>query len=436
MKWADFAASSTEVLLATGASDARIGEDSLLIWDPKANRVRSEQSTGSAHPLAVIATAAGIFVAGSNRDLLVPVSGKPREIERIAGSEALALLALSPDHHLLARAFRREVQLYDAESAALIGPPLQSDSGAMDVIAQLAFSPDGSKLLGRTAHGHWLLWPIAVEPRPVAKLDKWLAQVSIERENQKALYMPEPSERLELRARDPGPWLAVEQRPVPKLQASAQAKVDIPMREPGLSPLLLDLGRQYDFAPDAVRNSYYNILPSMRPLPVGTQRIAGVDFDVRGMMQLGGLDQLGHMNSASKISCLPLPQIPVAALRLLLSISVPTPTRTGSQLAALTLHYVDGGTVLLPIRAGQEVRGFAGNDLNVPLAFSASMAPSLFGYEDDVFSAPRLRNPQPQRLIRCLDLKGNVSNEPMLLLAITAEPANAVARSGPVPRSN
>ena len=437
VKWADFAAVGDDVLLLTGVTDARLGSDTLLTWNPLDDRVRSKQSTGQTDALGVIASAEGTFIAGSNKDLLLALIGiggataNSRPLERLARSEALALLALSPDHRLLARAFRREVQLYDVASASAIGPPLQSDSGAMDVIAQLAYSPGGDKLLARTTFGHWLLWSIPTEQRSAAELGKSLARLSIDNENQKTLFMPDAGERSELRQRDPGPWRAPDIRPVPALAASAKASVTIPARAPGTSPLLLDLSSIYDFAPDSIRNTYYNIIPAMRPLPVGVQRIAGVDFDMRGMTQVGGVDQFGihngNLETSGDISCLPVPPGPVAAVHLLLMVSLPTPVPTGHEVAAVTLHYVDGGIASLPIRAGQEVRGYAGNDLRVPLAFSTNTALALFGLEDNVYSAPRLPNPEPRRLVRCLDLRITTLDEPLLLLGITVEPTTPLS---------
>lgn len=436
VKWADFASAGDDVLLVTGATDVRLGNDTLLIWSPADDRVRSRQDISQTDPFGVIATTGSAFIAGNNKDLLLSLAGTSattrngRSLERLARSEPIALLALSPDHRLLARAFRREVQLYDADSGIAIGPPLQSDSGAMDVIAQLAYSPNGDKLLARTTYGHWLLWPIAAEQRPTAELGRSLARLNIDSENQKTLLMPDARERSELRKRDPGPWRAPDIRPVSALAAS-KASVIIPARAPGTSSQLLDLSASYDFAPDSIRNAFYNIVPAMRPLPAGVQRIAGVDFDMRGMVQIGDVDEFG--NIVGKLdSCLPLPPGPAAAFHLLITVSTPSPLPTGQVVAAVTLHYVDGGTAVLPIRAGQEVRGYAGNDLGVPLAFSTNMALALMGLEDDVYSAPRLPNPEPRRLVRCIGLQVTDIAGPLLLLGITVEPATQMQAAAPV----
>lgn len=422
VKWASFSGPAADVALVTAAVDVRSGGDTALVWNPAENRVLSKHGTDQAHPIGVIAIPAGTFVAGSGHDLLIDGSVSGKTVDRLARSTPLAVLALSPDRHLLARAFRREVQLYDADSAVAIGPPLQSDSNPVDLISQLAFSPAGDRLLGRTKDGQWLLWPVAAERRTAAELSAQWTRLSLASEHQKTLYMPALAERSALRARDPGPWQAPDKRPTPTAAASTKPGVVIPARTSPASPLLLDLASNYDQAPDGVRNTYYNVRPTMRPFPVGMLRIGGVDFDVRGMMQVGGVNQFGEMDSVTKISCLALPPVPAAALRFLLTVSLSTPVATGQPVAMVTLHYRDGGQASLPIRVGQEVRGYAGNDLAVPLAFSPDAVLSLFGLEDEVFSAPRLPNPFPQRLVRCMDLETTTAFWPLLLMAISVEP--------------
>ena len=91
----------------------------------------------------------------------------------------------------------------------------------------------------------------------------------------------------------------------------------------------------------------------------------------------------------------------------------------------------------MPIVAGRDVRGYNGDDRRVPLAFAGDLALSLFGMQDDIFSAPRIANPEPGRPVRCLDLRSRYRQNPMLLLAATVEapegaaPAEAAAGATP-----
>jgi WD40 repeat protein len=410
-----------DVMLVTHARDPRLGEDALLVWDPVSDVVRARHGTGQARPLGVIATAVGPFVAGANYDLLDPGGTHAHPLAHQARSAATAVLATSPDGRIVAHAFAGEVQLRDVATGAALGRPLQGGSGALDVIHQLSFSDDGHRLLARTTGGQWLLWPIRGETRPARDLLAKLARLGTDRESQQALRVPGMAERAALRRRDPGRWPAPAIRPSPPIASRGPATdMAIPARAPGTPDLLLDLGTQYNFAPDTWRNSFYNIRPNMRPYPGGVQRMAGIDYDLRGMVQLGTPPPSGPSSRA--IDCQPVPPIHAAALHLLVMASLRSPDPDGRTVAYLRLRYRDGSSAVLPIRTGSEVPGFAGQDQTVPSAFAVNVAGPILGLEGETLSAPRLANPHPERLIRCLDLHATAAIRPLLVFAITVEP--------------
>lgn len=441
--WAAFARNGRDVLLVTHAPDPRLGTDSLLRWDPVTDRIDAQQSTGQARPLGVVDTAAGPFVAGQQQDLFNSGGAGMSVAERLAQSEAGVALATSADGRLVAHAFRREVQLYDATTGATLGPPLQSDSAALDRILQVAFASDGRHLLARTELGHWLVWPIAAEARPTADIAAALARLSISQENQQTVKVPAVAERAELRARDPGHWSSPETPPLPEVAARThEDDLPIPSRAPGTSPLLLDLTRLYDIAPESSRNPFFSMRATMRPYPTGLQRIGGVDYDLRGMVQIGKVDPHTDQAANSRIDCLPVPAEPIAALHPLLLASIKTPSAEQRMLGAIRLHYRDGSSALLQIRSGREVPGYAGFDAAVPLVFSTPDAYTSLGLPNEALSGPRLPNPHPERLIRCLDMVAS-ADDPVALFAITAEPATSAVSapawpviSGPVLRSH
>jgi hypothetical protein len=285
-------------------------------------------------------------------------------------------VAISPDGRLLARNFQHHVQLLDLATGANIGPPLAADTSAMDIIWLLAFSPDGSQVLARTLYGYWLHWPVAGDPRPLPDIAAELGLLGLDGEPKPAPVTP--AERAALRARDPGAWPRPEPRPLPPV-ARWVGGLPIPARTHGTSPLLLDMTANYDFAPDTVLNTYFSVLPGLRPRPIGVQRIAGVDYDVRGMTQIGA----PHPSVGTDI---PVPAVPVAALHLLMTVSVPTPIAEVRTVAQVRVHYRDGSQALLPIRTQREVPGYSAHDQPVPLAWA-----QLAGGADD--RAPR---PGPQ----------------------------------------
>jgi len=195
--------------------------------------------------------------------------------------------------------------------------------------------------------------------------------------------------------------------------------------------LLLDLTDAYDFGPETVLNTYFSVLPSLRPRPVGVQRIAGVDYDLRGMVQVGAPNPTN--------AGIPVPPIPVAALHLLMTVSTPIPIAGVETVAQVRLHYRDGSQAVLPIRTQREVPGYSAHDRPVPLAWAQFRGVGSLGARsgagDLVLSAPRLANPHPERLIRSLDLElgetGAVNTS--VCLGITIEPviSAAVLRNTP-----
>jgi WD40 repeat protein len=418
--WADFAADNRRVALVASAQDPRLGEDSLQWWDPSSDRTQV-LGTGQARPLGVIATARGAFVAGARGELIDQGNGRLQALPQTATSEPTAAMALSADGRFVAQGFRHEVQLYDVASGATIGLPLQLDTQAMDTVVALAFAPDGRRLLARTALGYWQAWPIAAEPRPAADIAIELARLSVDRENQQRVHVPTASDRAALRAGDPGPWPRIEPRPVPSAAAWVGAE-PIPARDAGTSPLLLDMSRVYAIAPDTVRNTYYSVEPMMRYIAVGTQRFGGIDFDLRGMLEIGSLLDPRDHRLATRIACLPLPAVAVAAIRPLLQTSVRSPFATGERTGTVRLHYRDGGSVELPLQAGREVPGYDGDDRDVPAVYAPRSGLPAMGLADVPVYAPRLANPHPDRLVRCLDVEATQLSAPFIVYAITAEP--------------
>ena len=415
-----FANDGHDLWLVSAAGDPRLGSDALLRWNPGTDEVQ-QRDTGKARPKAVIATATGMFVAGNEQDLLVNEGRDPRRLERAAGSEVTEGLAASADGRMVARAFRREVQVYDAASGAAVGPPLQSDSNAMDRIDALAFSTDARQLLARTRQGRWLVWSLMADARPVRAIATRLAQLDPGNEDQQQVRVPTAAERTRLRAEDPGRWAQPSPRPAVPLQTSALVdRSPIPARAPRTSPLLLDLGRLYASGPEGLRNRFFTIRSQMRPYPAGVQRFGGIDYDMRGMAEIGTIEWADPaVMPLVGAHCIPVPQ-EVAALHLLLLPVVVIATLEPQTLARLTWHFRDGSKAISPLRTGHELPGYAGQDQNVPLVFSTTTDLTADGTQSETVSGPRLRNPHPERAMRCIDLE--TTGQPVLLFAITVEP--------------
>ena len=429
--WAAFVPAGHDLLLATRAPDARLGNDVLMRWDPDTDQVRGKRSLGAAQPLSVLAYGLQAYVAGVSADLLFAGAGASHGTQRYTNTEATAVTALSPDARIVAHAFRREVQLVDARNGAAVGPPLQADINAIDVLQQLAFAPDGRHLLGRSLHGQWLLWPIAPDLRPTARIAEQLGYTQSHDDHPEQLRALDARQRDALRSADPGPWPTSGARPVfaTSREANMHWQVErpfvdrgpIPDRDPATPSQLLDLAPLYNRSPEGVQLPFYSTRPQLRPYPVGVQRIGGIDFDVRGIMDVARDTDNGYLPGGPR--CIDTPDIRAAAVHALLQSVIRQPTDAVITVAELTWHYRDGSTARTPIRTLREVPGFSGQDQFVPEAFGISLASQAFGFQGETLSAPRLPNPRPGRALRALCFTIPHSAEPLSVFALTLEAA-------------
>ncbi|MGH8029177.1 MAG: hypothetical protein ACREO3_04485, partial [Arenimonas sp.] len=179
------------VWMVTRTSDPRFGGDALLHWQPGSDAEPASMPLPKTRPLDLVATRAGVFVTGIDRDWWLQAGAKaPRPVARRSGEEALAAVAASADGRLIARAFRREVQLHDGLTGEPIGLPMRTGAQALDFIDQIGFTGDGRQVLARTMFGRWAAWSIGAETRSVSDLSRQLARASLDHEDQGALRVP------------------------------------------------------------------------------------------------------------------------------------------------------------------------------------------------------------------------------------------------------
>jgi hypothetical protein len=95
---------------------------------------------------------------------------------------------------------------------------------------------------------------------------------------------------------------------------------------------------------------------------------------------------------------------------------------TGSLIANNTLHYTDDTQAELPLRAGVELPGYAGQDQHVALTFASDKTLPMLGLEPEPLVSPRLPNPHPERTVRCVDFTTVDVSAPSALLGLTLEP--------------
>jgi WD40 repeat protein len=435
--WASFIDGSTQLWLVTRDIDDTRGNDATMIrWDFLAGKVLAQRNIAGVWPVGV--TTIGDQPVLAARDRLMRNPGEPGEqvSARLFGGEPTTVFALSHDHRLLAHAYGRTVQLYDAATLEAIGPPLATNNRTLDVVSNLAFADDDRSLLG-LANGsrRWLLWPIATDLRDVGELRGESDLLAPAKRGERILRIADAPERARLRARDPG-QRPFEQRP-PVVAARHIDGLAVPARDPKASPALLDLTSFYNIAPESMRSINDTDLAVAAGLPLGVATLDGVDYDVRGALEMRydspdpTHTHTGRIMLRSRVAGIPVPPIGIAALHVLLFAPQAISSSTERVYASIRLHYRDGSEAVLPMRTEHEVPGWTDHDQPVPVGwvFGDYLARGG-GHRQATFSNPCLPNPHPERMIASIDLETATEWSEPIFFAITAEPVIATAKSG------
>jgi WD40 repeat protein len=405
--WASFGADADHVYLAVRSGDPRLENDAILVWDIVGKRLQERRATYRAMPIGVIDARGKPFVAGRNLNLLDPDRADTRQVPRLSPRiEPLARMVASHDGRLVAQAFRSEVQLYDANSGDPVGSPLFADSNGIDVLSQIAFSPDDRQLLARSAQGYLWRFPIAAETRSVAAIRQQSWRLNPRGKARPALVQAplDDGEHARLRKHDTGRWSpALEPRPQFPVERTIGGNA-IARAAPGSSPLQLDLAPACNIAPDTVLDIVSGVFAEMiSNTATGLVRADGIDYDVRCTILLQGLGDPARGADLTTARGIAVPAVPVAAFHVLLQATQAAPDMDTPTLANLRVHYRDGSSALLPLRIGREV-GNRGRGAQAAWVLHDPV--HLFGVDRPIVTnAPRLPNPHPERLVASIDLE-------------------------------
>jgi hypothetical protein len=178
----------------------------------------------------------------------------------------------------------------------------------------------------------------------------------------------------------------------------------------------------------STRKGTDTVLTDIVDLPVGVARLDGVDFDIRGGIELRQVSAgNGSHTLRSAATGFSVPPVPVAAFHVLMFTALALPEPSERLYANVRLHYRDGTQALLPIRTQREVPGMTDRDRPTPVGWAAVKRLMMIGeFHDQIYSNPRLPNPYPEKLIASVDLETSNSGwaEPVFI-AVTAEPVRA-----------
>jgi hypothetical protein len=177
------------------------------------------------------------------------------------------------------------------------------------------------------------------------------------------------------------------------------------------TPQQIDLGPFYNTTLGDLLIEPSRTGPNLVELPVGLLRSAGVDFEVRGFIQLTGNR---HMLERPDLP-LAVRDIPVNAVvhhvhLLGAAIDAPNSVIRPLEIAQLRIRYRDGGTIDFPIRLGEEIEDQWSGPRTPNVARKARVAWRGFNSSSENASSwiqlhhSTFANPHPERVVESVDL--------------------------------
>jgi WD40 repeat protein len=324
----------------------------------------------------------------------------------------------SPDGRWLATALPDGIRLYSSD-ANPVGPPLRAALDFHDRIEQVAYATDGASVLARSVKGHWLLWRVRPDERPVATIaDELNTSLATAGDGQRPLHV-DAALRSRLRARDPGePAAPAAPRPDPNLTPPERAS-DTPATLLDLSATITRTAHEWN-----TEDSSFDL----RRLALGRQRIDGFDFDLRGVVHL----------STPQHSPTPVPPpqeirgiaVPAKVLAFQVLMGDVVGDNRPSPFLSVILHFADGGERRVPITLSipwitppSIVDPLKGEETGAPLVMQVRDTDAEYtGAEPLRLYRMRVENPEPNRALKSIGLRAE-RREPYVA-AITAEVPN------------
>ncbi len=419
-------------LAMTRGDDPVISELRNYAADGTARSVRTQRPLTALVPLAsgallTVPEDAGMVVRrtdGSLHGLPDPTTGMPR-----------AEVVVSQDGRWIARAQRDGVVLVDAATKARVAL-LRAPLPAPDLIWQLAFAADGNSLLARSMRNRLIVWNLQPDTRPVLEIARALALRDLAPGigGSQLRSPPSAAERISLRAGDPGAPSAAASKPQPAARGLPGG--EIPPRDPRAAPELIDLTNYYNFGFANISSASLIAAGDYQWLPTGIQRFLGIDYDLRGGIQMQAATGVADSPRGERPLAFDIasPRPDVAAVDVLVLLN-PAATSIAHDMLRVTLQYADGG------RASMGTLQFSApwNSLRMS-QLPKGLQVAAAGYDTRAFPimdrpvhvyALRFPNPQPHRSLRSITFTaGDGSGISTVILAVSVEPSRTERSSG------
>ena len=377
------------------------------IWDAKSGElVRSLSMPGRSR--VVFSPDGRWLVTSSTEYQFWEVASWQPKTTAISGhpSADLNTLAFSPDASLIALVQDgRTIQLLEAATGRPLARLEAPDGGR---IASLQFSADGSQLAALERSRTLQLWDLLLLRKALKQtgLDWTLPPYSRE----------EPSHTAGDATLDIEPDAGLGNFATPELART------IPTRDQQAETNLLDLTDYYN---SALISAEAERTVELFDLPRGLQTLAGVPFDVRGLIRLGGPTTATDPKFPTKVSGIALNRTCRRLYFLHGAISIvraPASTQIGSYI----IHYANDRRVVIPILASEllaDASAIPPHQTEHSILAWQSQPAELHRTADRIYLVRTTwENPYPADTIASLDFLSSPPGPLPFLVAITADP--------------
>jgi eukaryotic-like serine/threonine-protein kinase len=318
------------------------------------------------------------------------------------GDNSPGFMVFSPDGAMVALLMGRDVGGRDTR-VRLVAPATGQELATLEAGRPLAFTADGAQLatVGEQS-GTLVIWDLR-------RIRQHLATMKLDWDLP-PWPPPEPT--------DSSPLISLTVRPEPD-RASPKPK-GIPPRDPAAKPDLIDLSSYYNggFAANWHGSTPENNLAA---LPTGIQNLAGIDFDVRGLIQVD-YEPSPTVKFPSEVLDIAVGQT-CRRLHFLHAANGAGRAEDGTEIGRYVIHFADGQQRHLPLRIGEELADWWTQPNEAGKRFKIAWTGTN---RDTLQRGIRLfvttwTNPRPGVKIQTIDLVATHKQGGPFLVALTAE---------------
>lgn len=366
----------------------RTADGRAVFWGEPRNRI--EFSPDCRHSSVATEAEVRILSLDSMRPAFDPI--------RLEIPGAAPPVAWSPDGRMFAVALNRtHPRLFEAATGRELATLSPAFPGVISEAKTLSFSPDGQWLVAAKNDGETVAWNL-----PVVRNE--LGQIALD-------------------------WtFTAGTGPQPVTSANAGNALDLsglfarPARDPATPLELINLDRHYN----ATLTEHWHPgggCSDLSELPPGVQTLAGVRFDIRGLIQCGSFARSGQPYPRQVTNI--VVGFPARRLHFLHGAIMASGLPADFQIGRYVIRYADGQTQEIPLRVGREFADWWTQDAEdisrMEVAWTGQNAASRGARRTVRLFKTTWENPRPPATIQSLDVQATHFQACPFLVAVTAE---------------